>query len=496
MSELNNDNLKALREKLNKLRQKYEAEREQSLQKEAEAQKANTDAVLLRLYNNLRARIYSSCGLDAKVKFHLDLYAARDPAIQASVKERSGIEYTVNEDDKDYCLASLSGEWKSVEVLENVCGNQNVRMLNFDELLQENNNRSAFWREFLPEFAKQCVDISHTCLEEMPDKFYGILERVTIVQNGRTAFGGEFQFNNLRIEYSYLTNTQRTELTAAMNALVSHGKFSLNSSKYSSETLWVYLEKSGRIVEDCYFDYEEFYRQYDVVTPELQQVFDHIIQNLELHSVDEQYQALQPSSKLVYWFNKGELIYEVAKSHFTVNLHAGNLLEAVNESLDGIHVKQLQFRNREERWASPRGCAHGVNSYDERIEFDCEVRSPDCELAAKMVKIEQEIAKFKLEKENRNYFADSIIDNVIEIIDNKTKKCYSATEIIEWLSQRNTAPKEEFAFYVYDYVTDLEKIKDKDFLNLVAEDVSKRSGGLIKVSLTDDEHLLGFEICF
>lgn len=246
------------------------------------------------IYQQLHRRVYSGYGHTTNSPIRLSNLAAH-PIIIQEIDRLCGLILTPVPDKGDHFTIQATNQLKICKIKD--------KSFDFPDLFHEDCNRNAYWCTHLDEIAEAWIDKCVTHLETMPTRFYGIPDRVTILDDGCTAFSGKWYFSNLKLKYSCLNQERVDELAATINRKMSHGEIIITPGDYFS-CMWVYFQKApDKVIEDAYYDYATFYERFDHVTPELQKIFNDITLHIKLSSPEQQILALQSKHQFVYMFD-------------------------------------------------------------------------------------------------------------------------------------------------------------------------------------------------
>lgn len=451
--------------------------------------------LLMHTYQQLREKVYRSCGIGPKIWLYLSynpLSWVKSPkGLCRRANELSGLNLAPDSESNEYIMVNLEkGQPRFCEVLQPEDHN-NLVELDFPSLIEENTNRRELWQTFLPGFAERSIDTIHQCLDILPDKHYGIPRELTIVdEKGCTPFSGEFQFYNVKIKYGELTSTHREELQSAINSRLGHAEIEISGA---DSCLWLSIKRAPNksLEDDTYFDYESFYAPYDEVTPELRSFFKEISENLVIIPATDQISNLKPVPKIIHWFkDSSPLRYADMQKRFVGQVHAKSLMQYLSEQL-GVEINGFTLEHRERNWASPRGCAHGTYSYDERIEFFYnDMDHSTHPLIVEQRRISDNIQHIKTQ--DVSYFATRLAYLILQ----KTK----ASDITSLCQDRDSRTHhlslEDLRVKLYingaEFQVDLFEVKDDDFKSKIEAEVARQTDGLVNLSLIVRQYELIF----
>lgn len=465
------------------LAQKTEQAQAQQLAEKAKFDQV--DDILIKLYDKLHTQVYQGCGFGTEIYVHIQNVNRYGNEILQIATKRSGLKLSVNECPEDWLRVELDGVPNRclLRVINNNPRDEHV--LDFAQIVAESNRRVKIWNKVIYDLAKLCIRKIIDCLESRPDNFYGIPQILVITKNGQNAFAGTFDFCGTQIEFSKLQPWQVEQLQASINEQISYGTITTERiiSYDGSSVLWFKLNKDPqKAVDHAFYDYAEFYRQYDEVTPELKIVFQKIINNLQMLPEDDQFLALKTESKLVYAIEREEdwpqFLLAFGPKQGT---HKHHLVAAIEKALPGIKIKAISFLEDTRNWSSGKGCAHGVYSENQRIQFECEAIAAGCEFVRRMLQTKQKILDLKTK-----HF-DTLVDAMTE------KMLYTSELIILNERDLSSALETETGFFfgarwdltvlVEGHKIDPRMIADKELLSPLIEGVRQRTGGLIEVDL-------------
>lgn len=467
-----------LREGILKYLDEKKTQQEQEQREHMKNLAARTNHILIQLYDKLHQKVYAGCGFVTVVRlFMRDVQYCTDETLK-NVEALSGLRLKVDKLDANYVLVSLNGTRKRYLSNDDSLGE---RLLDFALLVDESNQRIELWWKMIDGLAERCIRKIIDCLKSRPNNFYGIPHEIIVLEKGQNAFADTFDFCGTKIKFADLQPWQVEQLQDAINERISHGIVSFRNADVLQHSLWCHIEKKPkRVVDNPLYDYAEFYQQYDFVTPELEKVFQEIADGLQAVPEEKQYEILEFQPKLTYVIqNDGDWTNMRIGFGSSYGIHRHNLFIALEKALPGIIIEGANFREETRRWASSRGCAHGVYHENQRIEFDCKVVAANCELAKRMLEVEQKI----LDLRTRQFGA---------IADSVTEKLLHAAELIV-SSERdlNLALEVNSAAYFGDgwdltalvegHKIDPRKIEDEKLLLHLAEVVKRRTHGLIEV---------------
>lgn len=510
--------------RLHKEHQEWEKKQAKKAAKEETLNQKRIDDLTAQLeydvYNKLREEVHASCGITGTIK----LFAGRRSLNLVSRPERrliveefrrqTGMDLEVDEKvGSDYVYVKLSDKLKVCTVM----AGGKVITLDYFQLNTENEARRAIWAQFLPEFARAMINDCRKCLETMPNKYLGIPEKMLVLRyndssllgrNGITLFAGEFSTGSLTARYDKLSETQVKELADKMNTMISHGEVEIDEPK---DAMWVrILRRPEKVLDQPYFDYEDFYKKYDEVTPELRHVLNLIVCDVAFPVMKEQLLSLSLQRKLVYWFSKNrELDFKLLRERLSTLVHKQHLIDAVNGHVRGVKVTDAQFLNREESWGSPRGCAHGTMSLDERIEFTVELDETTTSSAEVAKQLQLENVIWRIKHCRVQYFANVLVEAVLDDIYayGRTRELFAengkywqtmcdAERLIVTLNGRETRLlRAAFDCEPEELKVDLREVKDEAFINRVAAAVQRRTDGMMSIGL-DATHGLSYKLVF
>lgn len=492
------DKIVALQSGIDELKKRHAAELEEQREQESTYHVDSVNKLLIEFYRRLANVICAGCGVGDKVVLRGCNVGFADEDARKDVVDASGIKYEAKADNGSADLTvDLQEGGRKLLVPSRVNGEVQRMTLDFGLLVAENKTRGEAWIRRLPTLAEECVDKCWRCLEEIPHKYYGILETITITSDGVPILVKEpsFEFRDMRIEYRDLTNERASELQHAMNQLISHGTFSFYRINFSDLGVRLIIAP-GKVVQECRYDYETFYSQYDHVTPELQKVFDHIAQNLQIVPAEDQYRELKATGKLIYWFKDGDLDYLELEKHMKEKSWDTQLMVTVTNTLEGIFVERLEFVCERRAWASPRGCARGVVMTGKRIEFSCISTGEGCDLAKSMVEVAEKIEQFKTEQWQTivELILEKIIDHINEVL--AEAGSYEFAESAMDSLSYSVLDKQEIVFTVCGMETNLWQVKDSAFIDSVLDEVNEQAKGLFTVDDKDGESYLIYRVNF
>lgn len=487
-----------------------ERQEEERLKANTLNQKRIMDAVAqleYNVYHELKKEIYASCGVTGPIKLlagrrSLNLVTRSEKQlIVEEFRRRTGMDLEVDEKGgSDYVYVKLSDKLKVCTVM--VDGKSVV--LDYLLLNVENEARRVKWGQFLPEFAVAIINECRKCLETMPNKHLGIPERMLVLKyndssllgrNGSTPFAGEFSIGSLKACYHKLSEVQAKELAEKVNSMISHGEVEIDEP---DNAMWVkILRRPEKVLEQPYFDYEDFYKKYEEVTPELQRVLNIVASNVAFPEMEEQLLTLDPQRKLVYWFNRErKLDFKLLKERL-LPVHKQHLIDVVNNHIHGAKVTDAQFLNREESWGSMRGCAHGTMSLDERIEFTVELdeTAASSKETAKQLQLERVI--WRIKHCRAQYFANILVEAVLDDIYGygRTKElfaengkywqvmCDKERLVVTLKGHEARLLRAEFDCKPEDLKVNLKEVEDEAFINRIAAAVQRRTDGMMSISL-------------
>lgn len=439
-----------------------------------------------KLYKELEDRIYASYGRAINLPVRLyDCYEADHPIVLQEIERLCGLILTPVPNEKERFTIQSTEHLKICKI-----GN---KTLDFPQLFREDHNRDVYWSTHLDEIAKAWIDKCITRLEATPNRFYGIPDRITILEDGRTAFSGCWQFSNLKLDYGQLDQEHIDELTTAINHKISHGRIEISHPDRYLSSMWVYFHKvPDKVIEDAYYDYATFYERFEQVTPALQAIFDNIALNVELFSPEQQILALQSQHKLVYMFDCDQKqIWQDLHDHVAHTERETALIQTVENTHPGIKITRCNFLNRSESWCSPRGCAHGVRTYDERIEFDFEVSALWGKLTFEDRRLDLTIDQLRLSVHSAiaRVLAEKIISQIRRTVHGKTPLSILGKNR---LYDEKDQVFDDLIFTVGDYQIDLKKVNNSEFLDRINQEIIRLSDGFISIATREESYILVF----
>lgn len=325
------------------------------------------------LYRRLRSKVYSSLGRAFEDEIWLEENVLlSDEDFIKRIRDACGIVITSQRNSSlssSRILATKTDEIKAYESEEGI--------LDFPELAREDAAREDYWNAHLNEIALIWLEKCFKHLEEDPRSIYGMPQKVDIVdREGWSVFTDSYDVLDSGVHCTNLGRKHLDELTEAMNQQLAYGRVLIDSS-FSHDCLWASIQQEPeRSVENAAYDYAEFCRRYDEDVEVLEKIFAGIAKKVTPVRVESQYEMLCLDPTVIYMLNAdkeaktmwGNLCERVATTSREVIM--ANMVEKLHP---GIKVTQVQFLNREESWASPRGCGYGTRTYDERVEFKIEI---------------------------------------------------------------------------------------------------------------------------
>lgn len=411
-------------------------------------------------------------------------------------ERRTGLKISTDPNHTYRLLVELKETARVCEIVESHERNvsKESKVLDFQEIFKRNEARNQEWKNFLPQLAKTVLDTCKRCLEVMPDLYYGIPHEMSIRdETGGFPFCETFLFYNINCKYSTLTPSKIKDLIRTMNAMISHGD--VRAELIEKHGLNVYFRRNhDKVVETAYLDYAHYYEKYDKMTTQLEEVLQEIATNAVPADAANQIQGLKPNRRLCYHFNSSQKKFPdfaTLKTRLSEGTpHYESLLKAVEKAVPGIRVSQAKFLHYTERWASPRGCAHGIRSYDERIEFEYEIIAQDAdisEIVRKQLQTEW-IIKYIMEYRYPE-IATRLIETIIRRIDVASKDDARKRSISYCLMNsgikvnNQKVPIKLKVDEEIEITIDLSKIENQEFLNAIAAEIAKQSRGMLELQI-------------
>ncbi len=250
----------------------------------------------------------------------------------------------------------------------------------FAELFAEAERRNRLWKEYLPAFAKHCVEQCAKQLGQVWSDIQTKNQAVDVVQNDYVNFktlGDSFQFADVVVDCRHFTRYQCEELIAAMNDLIDGGFIS--SEMISFQRLIIHRAPHKPPVQNPVFDFGAFCKQFEEVTPVVQQAFNVIADNLQAMDEPSQIRSLEPKRRLTFWsadFDRNPEMQALNKRLFE-ELHWNRMLEAVESSVGVIILSAVK---------------HNYYHRDFRYDFDYDIPDgADSDILKQQLAIERKI---------------------------------------------------------------------------------------------------------
>lgn len=447
------------------------------------AGKDSMNNLLAKLYDKLHEHIYGGCGLGTETSVFIEDVSSYGQEIIDAVAKGSGLKLGLDEGAQAWLNVEFSGTPKRYVLKRQLQDGQEERVFDFAKLVAESNRRVALWHEGVNDLAEHCIQIIVDCLESRAENHYGIPQTIIVEKNRQNAFATNFDFCGLKLEFGKLQPWQVSELEAAINKRISHGAVEAKrvGTFTHSAALWFELtKKTKKVVEDAIFDYAEFYHHYDEVTPELQNVIQKISENLQMVPEEDQLLALKPQSKLLYYIDTEE-DWDNLQTAFgsKYGFFKDDLIVAIEKALPGVMIKSINFQQDTKGWVSPRGCAYGHFSENQRMEFDCESVADGCDIARRMVKARERI--YDLKTSQFSSLVDAATEKLLSIVETILLRDFSPDLNLLLQYSFFLDSQVDFIVLVDGCKVDLTKINDEELSSRLVWGIKQRTKGLFEI---------------
>lgn len=447
------------------------------------------------LYRRLRSKVYSSLGRAFEDEIWLEENVLlSDEDFIKRIRDACGIVITSQRNSSlssSRILATKTDEIKAYESEEGI--------LDFPELAREDAAREDYWNAHLNEIALIWLEKCFKHLEEDPRSIYGMPQKVDIVdREGWSVFTDSYDVLDSGVHCTNLGRKHLDELTEAMNQQLAYGRVLIDSS-FSHDCLWASIQQEPeRSVENAAYDYAEFCRRYDEDVEVLEKIFAGIAKKVTPVRVESQYEMLCLDPTVIYMLNAdkeaktmwGNLCERVATTSREVIM--ANMVEKLHP---GIKVTQVQFLNREESWASPRGCGYGTRTYDERVEFKIEIEYLWSDLSFRLKTLELRLDTIRMIELARiaEEFTEKLLEAALRLTTSKDQIEDLLTEE-HYLHDVKNSMSDRLVFEVSGYEVCLLKVRDRKMVDEVCRRVYDLTNGLMSVRIDESMKAAAFRV--
>lgn len=437
---------------------------------------ARADSTLLEIYKYLNEHLYRSCGLGNIIRVPLKSdytisWAKESDKVKQAIRECGGLEFADN--SEHYCAKVILKYGKRHRVED---GEREV-ILDFTRLQAENERRRRLWENgFRDKLARRLLDKCREYLEECPgllscNLVYGIPDEVTFVDHDEVSlFNGHFEFAGDMVKYTTLIPEQLEDLRLRMNLLSNYAEFKLVNK--DGKLLITITRKPTRMLRGAYFDYEEICYKYDTTaTEELVKVFGWVCDGLKFVPVKDQLNMLEPWQCLMFVCNN-------VPSNLT-NIEGAKRREkdlalAIEKKFSGIHVTDVSY-----------AIGHPAGKITLRILYEILDDTSIC--LEQQVAAEQLIATVKTEKVS--YIAGKIAERLLETVDGRLESWHK--DDYNWrdipydvlVFTGEDFPADTTALHIEEPSIRLSRVKDKDWLALIDQEIEKITEGVVITDL-------------
>lgn len=324
-------------------------------------------------------------------------------------------------------------------------------------------------------------------------------QKVDIVdREGWSVFTDSYDVLDSGVHCTNLGRKHLDELTEAMNQQLAYGRVLIDSS-FSHDCLWASIQQEPeRSVENAAYDYAEFCRRYDEDVEVLEKIFAGIAKKVTPVRVESQYEMLCLDPTVIYMLNAdkeaktmwGNLCERVATTSREVIM--ANMVEKLHP---GIKVTQVQFLNREESWASPRGCGYGTRTYDERVEFKIEIEYLWSDLSFRLKTLELRLDTIRMIELARiaEEFTEKLLEAALRLTTSKDQIEDLLTEE-HYLHDVKNSMSDRLVFEVSGYEVCLLKVRDRKMVDEVCRRVYDLTNGLMSVRIDESMKAAAFRV--
>lgn len=474
---------------INQVRRQHATLAQQAAKTQAEYQQSYrigaenyANELISKIYQEMRQYIYLRCGVDLTEDciYLIDnrLKYCNKIEIETFTKfihNHTGLEASIDPKEPTFLTIQASGELKNYTTIDGT-------YLDFTALIAENTKRIKLWHQFLPSFTDQTIDKCKDYIERLPSRFYGISDVTPIYSEVISPFVGTFHFYGTDISYHRLSFAQRASLIANMTKRTSHGIFTIPDDHLGP--LYISIKRAPKHqVPDPYFDFQEFCKKYDELTPESTALLQQFVDQLTFPSIEAQIATLRPCPKLTYIFQpKAEPSYDLFSSKLTYTSPLyNNLVSIIQSTHPSLQVGRFEFkpaaigllpRNVSElTWTAPR------------LEISVQYRDRTDRFLTDQVKAERTISYIKHRKVQ--YIANHLIQNILDYHVNQAENSIDElfSQDYPWFQLADDWQIIPLNGKVAGHTIDMRAIDDDEFLRQLEKTVDRRTKGLIQLDL-------------
>lgn len=339
--------------------------------------------------------------------------------------------------------------------------------LDFAKLVTEFKRQHTLWEENYDQIAQECVKIITNQVKQYPKPFYGLPKEFSIELPG--IFQKVPQHISQGIPLDRLAPECKAQLIQQMNSYIVHGR--LDVCKNDEQWLHLVRTNSDTHQAQLLFDYQAVYSQYDVVTPALQEVFDHITEHPQPIPITEHFAGLKLQHKLFYCFDNEEKFFDEIRNRLSDKPHEASLMQDISNKLH-IEVTQVKF----ERGYYDKN-DHNTLYRHLTVTYELLPDQPELELYPDITvaRITREIKRIRFTE--RQTMVNHLIDQALSFIEERILNDHYKPDDID--KCRVNLSECELKLIIDDYIINLKRL-DEDYRQGLIESVTAQTEGMVK----------------